>query len=224
MVLLSRSHVLERHGQDVIQVQTASWPAMRASAKAFVLSTLSLIKVVILALATAGVHEVALRGLHKFNVLRTAQKAVLRRGPWVLQRFPQPSPQQVSAAKDGVCRRGKNKSATSVMLVRHVQVTPKESETREASRARASPTSTRARCPSTSQWHLMKPECIGRKARRSARTCPASSTILSAVVARVPIFRVAAQEQLKISKRPRDGSSDRTDTSVRTLTSTRRGS
>ena len=41
MVLLSRSHVLERHGQDVIQVLTASWPAMRASAKASVLSALT---------------------------------------------------------------------------------------------------------------------------------------------------------------------------------------
>ena len=44
MVLLSRSYLLERHGQDAIQVLTTSWPALRASAKAFVLSTPFLIK------------------------------------------------------------------------------------------------------------------------------------------------------------------------------------
>ena len=70
MVLLSRSHVLERHGQDVIQVLTASWPAMRASAKGVCLVNTLLDQGVILALVTAGVHEVALRGLHKFSVLR----------------------------------------------------------------------------------------------------------------------------------------------------------
>ena len=67
MVLLSRSHVLERHGQDAIQVLTASWPAMRVSAKTFFLSS---DQGVILALETACVHEVALRGLQKFSVLR----------------------------------------------------------------------------------------------------------------------------------------------------------
>ena len=63
------------------------------------------------------------------------------------------------------------KSATSIMLVccneRHLQVTPKEHETREASRERASP---------TSQWHLMKPDAPAER-RVEARTCPASSTV-----------------------------------------------
>ena len=139
MVLLSRSHVLERHGQDVIQVLTASWPAMRASANAFVLSTLSLV--------LQPLVYTRLRSEDFINsVSFDCADGRFRTRALGFAAFPTAIAATSFAAKDGVWRRGSvDKSATSVMLVRHLQVTTKELETREASRARASPTTTRAR-------------------------------------------------------------------------------
>ena len=186
MVLLSRRHVLERHGQDVIQVLTDSWPAMRASAKAFVLSTLSLIKVMILALATAGVHEVALRGLHKFSVLRTAQMAVLGRGLWVLQRFPQPSPQQVSQPRmvsgEGEKTSLQHQSCLCDMC-KLLQKSLKHVRQVEHGRLRQPLVHGSVDLPVA----LDEARCIGRKARRSAHL-PSVEHRLSAVVARVPMW------------------------------------
>ena len=150
MVLLSRSHVLERHGQDVIPVLTASWPAVRLSQSVCLVFSL-LDQSAIPALVIAGVHEVALRGLQKFRVLRMRGWPFHGQGPWLLQRFPQPSQQQVSQPKmvSGDGETDTNLQHQSCLCVccneRHLEVTPKELETREASRARASPTTTQAR-------------------------------------------------------------------------------
>ena len=77
MVLLSRSHSLERHSEDAIP-NVDSFLASNAGglSHGFSLANSLLHQGVILALVTAGVHEVAFRGLQHSSVPSAAQKAV----------------------------------------------------------------------------------------------------------------------------------------------------